>query len=73
MGFDLGQVEIMVGVMKLASMARKGNQDSKVEKIQRWISKVEWKKDSRAVFILSFQAPESYLSYSLHSHRIEMK
>lgn len=35
MGFDLGQGEIMVGVMKLASMARKGNQDSKVEKIQR--------------------------------------
>lgn len=35
MGFDLGQVEIMVGVMKLAAMARKGNQDSKVEKIQR--------------------------------------
>lgn len=35
MGFDLGQGEIMVGVMKLAAMARKGNQDSKVEKIQR--------------------------------------
>lgn len=60
-------------MMKLAAAARKGTKTQRWRKSKDEFSKGSEKKTVGQYSSYQTQVPKSYLSHSLHSHRIEMK